>query len=83
MKPLVVYNSPSSAGEKRWKVASEKLKEQYGFERSANGVKMTWMRVCRERSGIDERLYRFNGSLSTGIQSRRAPMSRGKRVKSA
>lgn len=71
--------------EDNWDVISHRLRERYGFERSASGIKNYWARRGRAKYGIDERRKPKPETMATSLktpQTRRAARKREELVRS-
>lgn len=55
--------------EAKWNRVSYQLRERYGFERSASGIKNYWARKGRAKYGIDERRKPRPEKMVTSLQS--------------
>lgn len=55
--------------EAKWNRISYQLRERYGFERSASGIKNYWARKGRAKYGIDERRKPRPEKMVTSLQS--------------
>lgn len=55
--------------EAKWNKISYQLRERYGFERSASGIKNYWARKGRAKYGIDERKKPRPEKMVTSMQS--------------
>lgn len=55
--------------EAKWNRVSYQLRERYGFERSASGIKNYWARKGRAKYGIDERKKPRPEKMVTSLQS--------------